>query len=63
MIITFSKEGKSTGWIIIELNENVTTSVFIDLINQGHNVSTHNNTSINRDKLDIVNTFLELKSY
>lgn len=63
MIITFSKEGKSTGWIIIELNENLTTSVFIDLINQVHNVSTHNNTSINRDKLDIVNTFLELKRY
>ena len=63
MIITFSKEGKSTGWVMIELNDNVTTSAFIDLINQGHNVSTHNNTSINRDKLDIVNTFLELKRY
>lgn len=63
MIITFSREGKSTGWVVIELNENLTTSVFIDLINQVHNVSTHNNTSINRDKLDIVNTFLELKRY
>ena len=63
MIITFSKEGKSTGWVVVELNDNETTSAFIDLINQGHNVSTHNNTSINRDKLDIVNTFLELKRY
>jgi hypothetical protein len=63
MIITFSKEGKSTGWVMIELNDNVTTSAFIDLINQVHNTSTHNNISINRDKLDIVNTFLELKRY
>jgi hypothetical protein len=63
MIITFSKEGKSTGWIIVELNENETTSVFVDLIKQGHGSATHHNTSINRDKLDVVNTFLELKRY
>jgi hypothetical protein len=41
----------------------MTTSAFVDLITQGHGVSTHNNISVNRDKLDIVNTFLELKSY
>lgn len=63
MIITFSKEGKSTGWVVVELNDNETTSVFVDLIKQGHGTSTHNNTSISRDKLDIVNSFLELKAY
>ncbi len=63
MIITFSKEGKSTGWVVVELNDNETTSVFVDLIKQGHGTSTHNNTSISRDKLDIVNSFLELKVY
>ena len=63
MIIAFSKEGESTGWVIIELNKNETTSAFIDLINQVHSTSTHNNTSINRDKLEVVNTFLELKRY
>ena len=59
----FSKDDKSTGWIVVELNKNMTTSAFVDLITQGHGVSTHNNISVNRDKLDIVNTFLELKSY
>ena len=63
MIIIFSKEGKSTGWVVVELNDNETTSVFVDLIKQGHGTSTHNNTSISRDKLDIVNSFLELKVY
>jgi hypothetical protein len=63
LIITFSKDDKPTGWVAVELNENETTSVFVDLIKQGHGISTHNNTSINRDKLDIVNTFLELKKY
>ena len=63
IIIMFSKDDKSTGWIVVELNKNMTTSAFVDLITQGHGVSTHNNISVNRDKLDIVNTFLELKSY
>jgi hypothetical protein len=63
IIIIFSKDNTSTGWIAVELNENMTTSVFVDLITQGHGVSTHNNISLNRDKLDIVNTFLELKRY
>lgn len=63
MIIKFLLEDVATGWVLIELNENETTKVFVELIKEGHGVTTHHNTSINRDKLDIVNTFLEMKHY
>lgn len=63
MLIKFCKEEIDTGWVLVELNDNETTSLFIDLIKAGDGISRHNNTSINRDKLDIVNTFLELKRY
>ena len=63
MLIKFCKEEVETGWVLIELNDNETTSIFAKLIKSGDGLSRHNNTSINRDKLDIVNTFLELKRY
>lgn len=63
MLLLLTKENKATGYIIIQLNNNLTTSAFIDLMEKVGNQSTHKNDSINRDKLDIINTFLKLKRY